>query len=110
MLVRLYNFRGEAYVPDEYTAIRYQAGRSSGQSAKEIVEVRRFQTYDEALSLLSQATDANWRLVSSDPLKSAVPLEALQGFTVEYESTAQTFFQAQLLPEVRVFRYAGEHD
>jgi len=109
MLVRLYNFRGEAYEPNEYTAIRYQTGSASGQLAKEVVEARRFATYDEALTFLSQAADSNWRLVSSDPLVSAVPLETLQGFTIEYESSAQTFLQAQLLPEVRVFRYAGEH-
>ena len=109
MLVRLYNFRGEAYEPDEFTAIRYQTGGGSGQSAKEVAETRRFQTYDEALAFMSQAGEGNWRLVSADPLKSVVPLEALERFTIEYESSAQTFLQAQLLPEVRVFRYAGEH-
>lgn len=109
MLVRLYNFRGEAYEPNQYTAIRYQTGSASGKSAREVVEARRFETYDEALSFLSQTAGGNWRLVSSDPLVSAVPLETLQGFTIEYESSAQTFLQAQLLPEVRVFRYAGEH-
>ncbi len=107
MLVRLYNFKGEAYEPTEYTAIRYQVGNSSGQSAKEIVEAQRFPTYDEALAFLSQATDPNWRLVSDDPMTSAVPLEALKRFTLEYESNAQVFMQAQLLPEVRVFSYAG---
>ena len=109
MLVRLYNFRGEAYEPMEYTVIRYQVGRSSGQTAKEIVEVQRFPTYDEALSFLSQATESNWRLVGSDPLTSAVPLEALQGFTIEYESTVQVALQSEMLPEVRVFRYSGEY-
>jgi hypothetical protein len=38
---------------------------------------------------------------------SAVPLEELHRFAVEYESEAQTFFPAHLLPEVRVFRYVG---
>lgn len=108
MLVRLYNFRGEAYEPEQFTAIRSQVGRSSGRSANEIIDVRRFETYDEAVAFLNQATDADWRLVSSDPLVSAVPLEALQSFVLEYESETATFLQAKLLPEVRVFRYAGD--
>ena len=109
MLARLYNFRGEAYEPTEYTTIRYQSGRSSGQTAKEIVEVQRFQTYDEALAFLSQATESNWRLVSSDPLASAIPLEALHDFTIEHESSVQVAMQSEMVPEVRVFRYSGDH-
>jgi oligosaccharyl transferase (archaeosortase A-associated) len=109
MLVRLYNFGGKAYEPSEFTVIRYQEGRSSGRLAKEIVEVQRFPTYDEALSFLSQSAGGNWRLVGTNPMESAVPLAELQGFSIEFESTEQAFIQAELLPEVRVFRYSGEH-
>ena len=107
MLVRLYNFSGRAYVASEYTAIRYQMGRSSGQEAREIIDVRRFPTYEEAETFLAQATEDNWRLVSADPLVSAVPLTDLEDFTAVYESHAQTFLNAKLLSEVRVFEYAG---
>ncbi|MBN1152917.1 MAG: oligosaccharyl transferase, archaeosortase A system-associated [Dehalococcoidia bacterium] len=108
MLVRLYNFRGEAYEPEEYTAILHRVGNASGRTANEIVESRRFETYDEAVAFLAKATDADWRLVSSNPLVSAVPLDAVENFTIEYESSAETFLQAQLLPEVRVFRFTGD--
>jgi dolichyl-phosphooligosaccharide-protein glycotransferase len=108
MLVRLYNFGGKAYEPTEYSVINYQEGRSSGQLSKEIVEVQRFSTYEEAQSFLSQSTGGNWRLVGTSPLESAVPLTELEGFSVEFESTEQTFMQAQLMPEVRIFRYTGE--
>jgi len=108
MLVRLYNFGGQAYQPTEYTVINYREGRSSGQLSKEIVDVQRFPTYEEAQAFLSQSTDGAWRLVGTSPLESAVPLNELEGYSVEFESTEQTFMQAQLLPEVRVFRYTGE--
>ena len=106
MLVRLYNFSGQAYEPEEYVAVRSQVGRATGRETQEIIEVRRWATYDEALAFLSGA-GSDWRLVSADPLVSAVPLTALQQFTPVYESEAETFMQAQLLPEVRVYRYAG---
>ncbi len=109
MAVRLYTFHGQATEPEEYSVIRFQMGESSGHLAKEIVELQQFHTYDEALSFLSQSGDANWRLVSADPLTSAAPLEALHDFSVEHESAVEVFLQGQPVSEVRVFKYAGDN-
>jgi hypothetical protein len=52
LLVRLYNFGGEAYTPEDYTVVRHQVGDSSGITANEIQDLRRFSTYEEALAFL----------------------------------------------------------
>ncbi len=107
MMVRLYNFGGEAFEPEEYTAIRYEERREDGAILKEIIDMREFATYDEARAFIDSADDNRWRLVGTNPPVSAVPLSGLQQFSPVFESEAQTFIQAQLLPEVRVFQYTG---
>lgn len=107
MLVRLYNFGGESFAPEEYTVIRRDPTPSGNAIKNQVADVRRFATHEEALAFIAQASDADWRLVGTNPFKSAVPLEALQGFAVAYESEAQSFVEANLLPEVRVFRFTG---
>ena len=107
MLVRLYNFGGLAYEPQEFTAIRFQESQSGEQAVREIVEVRQFTAYSDALTFLSQASDSNWQLASPDPLVSAIPLTKLQGFTKVYESSVQTSIQGRILPNIRVFEYVG---
>ncbi len=107
MMVRLYNFGGEEFEPQEYTAIRYEERREDGATLKEIIDMREFATYDEVQAFIDSAEDNRWRLVGTNPLVSAVPLSGLQQFSLVFESESQTFIQAQLLPEVRVFEYTG---
>ncbi|MCK5212565.1 MAG: hypothetical protein KAQ74_01475, partial [Dehalococcoidia bacterium] len=107
MLVRLYNFSAERFSPEEYTVIRYDENRETTPPRKEIVAVEWFSTYDEALLYLQDADDGHFRLVSSDPLVSAIPLDALQGYVSVYESPSRVPVGGHAMPEVKVFEYTG---
>ena len=108
MLVRLYNFSAQAFQPEEFTVVRYSESQGVSKGRKEIVAVERFASYEEALSYLDESGDEHLRLVSADPLISAVPLEALHDYSLAFESSTKTTIAGHRVPEVRVFEYAGE--
>ncbi len=108
MLVRLYNFSAQASQPEEFTVVRYSESSGVSGSRKEILGVEYFPSYKEALSYLDESGDGNLRLVSADPMVSAVPLEELNDYSLAFESSSRTMVAGHLVPEVKVFEYAGE--
>ena len=107
-IVRLCNFSGQAFQPEEFTVVRYSESPGVSGSRKEILGVEYFPSYEEAQSYLDESGDERLRLVSSDPLVSAVPLEALQDYSLAFESSSRTMVSGHLVPEVMVFEYAGQ--
>ncbi|MBE9505695.1 MAG: hypothetical protein IMY84_02685, partial [Chloroflexi bacterium] len=108
MLVRLYNFSAQAFQPEEFTVVRYSESSEASESRKEVLEVVYFPSYDEALSHLKESGDEHLRLVSADPLVSAVPLDELHHYSLVFESSTTTMLVGHRVPEVRVFEYSGE--
>jgi oligosaccharyl transferase (archaeosortase A-associated) len=108
MLVRLYNFSAQAFQPEEFTVVRCSESPGVSEGRREILGVEHFPSYEEALSYLDESGADNLRLVSSDPMVSAVPLEALRGYSLAFESSSRTMVAGHLVPEVRVFEYSEQ--
>ena len=100
MAVRLYSFEGQAVVPEESIVISYE-GRTApgGVPYKEITSAQFFDTYGEAAAYLADQTGDNYIVVGPDPFKSPVPLEALQGY--------QLIYQTEGTHPVKIFEYLG---
>ncbi|MFP3898657.1 MAG: oligosaccharyl transferase, archaeosortase A system-associated [Dehalococcoidia bacterium] len=100
MVARLYNFDGQAVVPEESIVISYQGKTApGGVPYKEITSAQFFDTYEEAAAYLADQTGDNYIIVSPDPFKSPVPLEALQSY--------QLIYQTEGTRPVKVFEYLG---
>jgi hypothetical protein len=88
MSSRLFNFGGEAVVPENTTwGISFTEKKDNrGKTYKEMGALQKFTTYEEAQAYLNSQTSLNFRLVGLDPLQSCVPLEELKGYKLVYQS------------------------
>jgi dolichyl-phosphooligosaccharide-protein glycotransferase len=100
LAVRLYVFGGGGASPHDSTFVVTYAERPlpDGTRAKEILESRRFKTYDGAVAYLDSAGHAGRAIVGLDPKQTPVPLEPLTRFRLLHESPGD-------LPAVRIFQY-----
>ncbi len=108
MMSRLYLFGGRAVTPRLSTSVityRTEFPAAGGQRYDEITDARTFATYGEAQDYLASLGPGSYRIGGFDPARSAVPLPALDGFRVAYDSPeASAAFPG--LPAVRVFELA----
>jgi dolichyl-phosphooligosaccharide-protein glycotransferase len=83
---RLYNFGGEAVVPDNTTwVVTFEERRDSrGTKFKEVTQTKVFPTYEEA-DLYCQ-NNSNCRIVGLDPFVSPVPLKKLNNYQLVHKS------------------------
>ncbi len=86
LAARLYNFDGKAVIPTQSTAI---TAKGNIVATMDILP-----TYAEAVA-------AGGRIVGTQPFESPVPLEAVEGFELVYESE----IGISGVSEVKVFRY-----
>src|SRR5919106_2722292 len=88
LAVRLYVYGGGGAVPQDSTFVVTYAERPmpDGTRAKEIVESRRFKTYEEAVAYLDRAGHAGRVIVGLDPKQTPVPLAPLARFRLRHES------------------------
>ncbi|MCK9356490.1 MAG: oligosaccharyl transferase, archaeosortase A system-associated [Dehalococcoidia bacterium] len=107
MLVRLQCFSGQSYQPDQFRVVTYEDGGGLPGADKLIVDLERFDTYEEAISFLQAGDSGHMRLVSSDPFDSCVPLETLASYTLAFESRETATLSGHQVPAVRVFEVAG---
>jgi dolichyl-diphosphooligosaccharide--protein glycosyltransferase len=100
LMVRLYVYGGGAYVPNHTTfVVTYRDHRNAdGTTSKEILESRRFMTYEEATAYLDRQGHTGRLIVGLSPKESPVPIEPLTRFRLIHES-------AGAVPAVRVFEY-----
>jgi len=106
LAVRLYNFDGKA-ASESPTVISYQDKVSpDGMPYKQIASSKSFSSYKEAEAYISSQKSGNYRIVSTDPFISPVPLEALKHYKLAY-SSASTITQPGVgnIPEVKIFEY-----
>jgi dolichyl-phosphooligosaccharide-protein glycotransferase len=102
IMVRLYVFGGAAAVPKDSTYVITYAERANrdGTRSKEILESRRFKTYEAAAAYLERQGHAGRAIVGLDPKQTPVPLEPLTRFRLLHESPIAP-------PAVRIFEYLG---
>jgi dolichyl-diphosphooligosaccharide--protein glycosyltransferase len=102
MVVRLYVFGGQAAVPNDSTYVITYAERPNpdGTKGKEILESRRFKTYEGAAAWIDRMGHTGRTIVGLDPKQTPVPIEALTRFRLVHESPDAP-------PAVRIFEYLG---
>jgi dolichyl-phosphooligosaccharide-protein glycotransferase len=100
LAVRLYVYGGGGASPRDSTFVVTYAERPlpDGTRAKEILESRRFKTYEGAAAYLDSAGHAGRAIVGLDPKQTPVPIEPLTRFRLLHESPGD-------LPAVRIFQY-----
>jgi len=106
--VRLYNFDGEEVVVSEPVAVISYEERISreGQPYKEITSAQFFPSYEEAEAYVAEEESGNYKIVSTNPYVSPVPLDALEHYKLIYQSADQIMDQAiGWVPEIKIFEY-----
>jgi len=107
MIVRLYNFDGQAVVPEQAIVIEYKETRTrEGDTVKVITDAQEFPSYEEAKEYLESQPSGQHRIVGYSPYLSPVPLEGLEDFRLVY-SSPQTVSQPAVgdVPAVKIFEY-----
>ncbi|MBI2848019.1 MAG: oligosaccharyl transferase, archaeosortase A system-associated [Chloroflexi bacterium] len=109
MVIRLYNFNGEAVTPSQVVVVSYEDRLSQkGETIKLVTGVQQFDTYEEAEVYLQSQESGKHRIVGLTPFSSPVPLEALQGYKLVYSSNqTMSLGQGESIPQLKVFEYAG---
>jgi len=104
---RLYNFDGEAVTPELTWVISYEEMVSQeGTRFKVITGEEQFDSYEEAEAHILSQESANYKIVSSNPLISPVPLEALEHYRLIHSSDSLITLPAgQTVPAVKIFEY-----
>lgn len=105
--VRLYNFDGQAVVPAESLVVLYEnrVDIGSGFQYRQITGVWPFDTYEEAKAYLAEQGPGNYRIASSNPFTSPVPLEAMVDYELVYSSSSEVGIADQAVPGVKIFEY-----
>jgi len=93
MAVRLYNFGGQAVVPEYSTVISYTQ-RENGDRV--VNKAQRFDTYEEAVEYMESQGGSNLQIIGDGPYSSPIPLEALEHYKLVYDSPSH---------EVKIFEY-----
>jgi hypothetical protein len=107
MISRLYNFDGQAVVPDQAIVITFREMETAeGDTVKLITDGQEFPSYEEAMEFLDSQTSGQHRLVGYSPYLSPVPLEAVEDYRLVY-SSPQTISQPAVgdVPAVKIFEY-----
>jgi beta-1,4-mannosyltransferase len=89
LAVRLYVYGGAGATPHDSTYVITYVERPSpgvGVRAREIVESRRFKTYEAAAAYLDRAGHDGRTIVGSDPRQTPVPIEPLRRLRLLYDA------------------------
>ena len=106
LAVRLYYFDGDKVTPDSTTVISYvEEVSQEGVRYKEIVGKASFRTFEEAVASISEQASGNYRIVSSEPSVSPVPLDSLEHYKLAYSSSQPTPGIPDLTASVKIFEY-----
>ncbi len=107
MAIRLYNFDCESVAPESVWVISYQErSNESGEVFKLVTFAEQYETYEEAEEFLSSQESGNYRIVSTDPMLSCVPLEALEHYELIHSSgITKPTVNESVVPEVKIFKY-----
>lgn len=111
MVVRLYNFDGQATAPQETLVISYQEKLSQeGVRYKEITATKSFSNYEEAETYISSQESGNYCIASPNPFVTPVPLEKLGHYKLVHQSDATATVAGKNVPSVKIFEYVKTVD
>jgi dolichyl-diphosphooligosaccharide--protein glycosyltransferase len=104
LAVRLYVYGGGPAVPQDSTYVIAYAERTTpdGTRGKEILESRRFKTYEGAVTYLDRVGHTGRTIVGLDPKQTPVPLEPLMRLRMIHESPGAP------PPTVRIFEVLAQ--
>ena len=107
MVVRLYNFDGEAVTPDSISVISYrETTDDTGRVYKIVDSGQQFATIEDAEAYLTSQDSNNFRIVGGNPLISPVPLEAVEHYQLVHGSNSTLSIQdVGEVPRVKIFEY-----
>jgi asparagine N-glycosylation enzyme membrane subunit Stt3 len=108
LLVRLYNFDGEAVAGGKPLVLVYQdAVDRNGIPYKHIIDYKEFVSYQDALNYVNtQELAGKYEIVSLDPFVSPIPLDALEDYELVYSSTTSSNTTP---PDIKIFQYIGDN-
>jgi hypothetical protein len=104
---RLYNFDGQAVTPEETKVISYQTKISKGgMPYKEITSMESFPSYEAAADYVSSQKSDKYRIVSTSPFVSPVPLDKLEHYKLVYSSDKLIKEKGVgMIPQIKIFEY-----
>ena len=107
MMSRLYVFGGAAVTPENSTWVMTWVTRTARNGPyNEVVAFRRYGRYEDAARAIGGLGPGRHQIVGRDPSRSCVPVAALTGVKVAYESPERSeAFQG--LPAVRIFEVSS---
>jgi len=90
MVVRLYNFDGQAVIPQDSTIVISYEEKLSQEKVqyKQISNSWSFPTFDDAKAYISSQESGNYRIVGTNPFTTPVPLEELKNYKLVHNSDA----------------------
>jgi asparagine N-glycosylation enzyme membrane subunit Stt3 len=107
LIVRLYNFNGQASPGGTAVVVTYQDARDiNGILFKLVVDAQEFVSYQDALNFVNtQDTNYKYEIVGVDPFVSPIPVEPVEGYQLVYVSPTSN----NATPEIKIFEYIGEN-
>ena len=106
LVVRLYNFDGQAVTPESVWVISYEERRDkAGNIYKVITGAEEKGTYEEAEAYVSSQESGNYRIANMNPMLSPVPLEAVEHYKLVHSSDNLTLPDGRSVPEIKIFEY-----
>ncbi|MFC1902054.1 oligosaccharyl transferase, archaeosortase A system-associated [Chloroflexota bacterium] len=107
LLVRMYNFDGQATITENPTVISYdEKADRSGNRYKQIYDINEFSSHQEALDYVEKQGSPNHDIVGISPFTSPIPLEAVEKYRLIHISTSVVrHSETEMVPEVKIFEY-----
>ena len=89
-VVRLYNFDGQAVIPQDSTIVISYEEKLSQEKVqyKQISNSWSFPSFDDARAYISSQESGNYRIVGTNPFTTPVPLEELKNYKLVHNSDA----------------------
>jgi oligosaccharyl transferase (archaeosortase A-associated) len=104
LIARLYNFHGEAVIPNNSTTVISFAL----QSDRKVIQTNQtFASYELALTFFEKQTSPNYRIVGLSPFSSPVPLEKLSRYNEVFKSKSGIMYNSNKTGSsyIEIFEY-----
>ena len=93
-------------MPTNVDVIEYRWVKvNDGTQYKELVDDKKFNSYDEAVKFMEENKGKNYEIVGADPYNSPVPLEALKNYKLVYGSKDKTSKENGSNSLIKIFEY-----
>jgi hypothetical protein len=109
LLVRLYNFNGQAVTDVSPLVITYvDKTDGQGHAYQQITDSEQASSYQAALDYIKNHPSDKTRIIGVNPFISPVPLDAVPDFNVAFSSSQIIQYSDNTtVPEVKIFQYTA---